>query len=72
MKSQEPRMEALLMTARELEKKLKALGYVYVRMNGSHKQFKHPNNMKLLSIPFHGGKDIQYLLNSVMKQAGLK
>jgi predicted RNA binding protein YcfA (HicA-like mRNA interferase family) len=65
-------MEALLMTARELEKKVKALGFVYVRTNGSHKQFKHPQTMRLLSIPFHSGKDIQYLLNSVMKQAGLK
>ena len=62
------------MTARELEKRVKAAGYKFERMNGgSHKQYKHPDRAKLISIPFHGNEDIKPgLLNKILKQAGVK
>ena len=62
------------MTAKELEKKIKAAGYQFERMNsGSHKQYKHPDREKLISIPFHGSKDLKPgTLNQILKQAGLK
>ncbi len=62
------------MTAKELEKKILAVGYVLTRESGgSHKQYKHPNRPELISIPFHGSKDISIgLVNKILKQAGLK
>jgi predicted RNA binding protein YcfA (HicA-like mRNA interferase family) len=62
------------MTAKELEKKMLAVGYLLARESGgSHKQYKHPDRPELITIPFHGGKDISKgLLNKILKQAGLK
>jgi len=62
------------MTARELEKLILAVGYVLVRKSGgSHRQYKHPNRPELISIPFHGNKNISTgLVNKILKQAGLK
>ena len=62
------------MIAKELEKKIKSVGYVFVRNSGgSHSQYKHPDRAELITIPFHGKKDIDIgLLNKILKQAGLK
>jgi predicted RNA binding protein YcfA (HicA-like mRNA interferase family) len=62
------------MTAKELEKKILSVGYVLAReSDGSHKQYKNPNRPELITIPFHGGKDIsKELANKILKQAGLK
>jgi predicted RNA binding protein YcfA (HicA-like mRNA interferase family) len=62
------------MTAKELEKKIQSAGYRFERMNGgSHKQYKHPDRPQLITIPFHGSKDLKPgTLNQILKQAGLK
>lgn len=60
------------MTAKELIKKLKADGWIEVRQIGSHKQFKHPSKLGLVTLPFHNGDIAPGTLNSILKQAGLK
>jgi predicted RNA binding protein YcfA (HicA-like mRNA interferase family) len=62
------------MTAKELEKKITSVGYKFERMSGgSHRQYKHPDRPELISIPFHGSKDLKLgTLNQILKQAGLK
>lgn len=42
------------MTAKELEKLLKQLGFSHERSNGSHRIYKHPNGCMQI-VPFHRG-----------------
>ena len=61
------------MRFRELEKQLLDDGWSLVDVRGSHHQYKHPTKPGKVTVPEHGGKDINLItLKSIMKQAGLK
>jgi predicted RNA binding protein YcfA (HicA-like mRNA interferase family) len=61
------------MKVREILKLLEDDGWYLVRTKGSHRQYKHPVKIGLVTLP---GKPSDGLapgtLNSVFKQAGLK
>ena len=60
------------MRFREMDKILKADGWIEVRCVGDHHQFKHPVKPGLVTLP-HPRKDIpQKTLKSIAAQAGLK
>ena len=62
-----------VMTFRELDKMLKADGWIPTRTKGSHVQYKHPTKVGTVPVPNHGSQDIKLgTLKSIMKQAGLK
>lgn len=57
---------------REVEKRLKKLGFAMVRQKGSHKQYKHPDG-RLTTVPFHKGQDISpILLKKIASDIGMK
>ena len=60
------------MTARELEKILKADGWYHKNTKGSHKHFKHPTKPGKVTIPQHGGDLDRKTADSILMQAGLK
>ena len=61
------------MRFKEVNKMLKADGWYEVNQVGSHHQYKHPTKPGKVTVPEHGGKDINLIaLKSIMKQAGLK
>ena len=43
---------------RKIEKIIVANGWVLIRINGSHYQYKHPENLNTITIPNHNGKDL--------------
>ena len=43
---------------KKIEKIIAADGWVLVRVNGSHYQYKHPANPNTITIPNHNGKDL--------------
>lgn len=43
---------------KKIEKKLVANGWILVRVNGSHYQFKHPDNPHTITVPNHNKKDL--------------
>lgn len=43
---------------KKIEKIIVADGWVLVRVNGSHYQYKHPVNPNTITIPNHNGKDL--------------
>jgi predicted RNA binding protein YcfA (HicA-like mRNA interferase family) len=59
------------MTAKELEKLLKANGWYVDRQSGSHKTFKHPGKPQIITVPVHKGDLKKGLLLKLMKLAGL-
>ncbi|MDJ1468166.1 type II toxin-antitoxin system HicA family toxin [Xanthocytophaga flava] len=61
------------MTANDLIRRLEANGWYFVRQSGSHKMYKHNERTNTISVPDHGKKDLgPGLVNSILKQAGLK
>ena len=60
------------MTAKEVEKLIKADGWHLVKQVGSHRQYKHPEKPGKVTIPFHKGDIDKGTANSILKQAGLK
>lgn len=50
-------MSTPIITARELIKVLKLLGFVEVRSKGSHRRFTHPDGRRT-TVPVHKGKDL--------------
>ncbi|MGP8253482.1 MAG: type II toxin-antitoxin system HicA family toxin [Terracidiphilus sp.] len=61
------------MKAREIIKLIEREGWKLVRQSGSHMQFKHEIKPGLVTVPFHGSKDLTKLdVHSILKQAGLK
>ena len=62
------------MTAKELEKIVKAAGWYFVRQCGSHRQYKNHGKKGMVTIPFHAKpKDINIItLGRIFKQAQLK
>ncbi|MDE5799755.1 MAG: type II toxin-antitoxin system HicA family toxin [Paramuribaculum sp.] len=58
---------------REIIEMLEADGWVHIKTQGSHRQFRHP--VKKGRVTVNGSKsDVlsQFLLNSIFKQAGWK
>jgi predicted RNA binding protein YcfA (HicA-like mRNA interferase family) len=48
-------------------------GWVLVRTRGSHRQYRHPVKLGLVTVPGKPGDELAPgTLNSVLKQAGLK
>ncbi len=57
----------------ELFRALKKEGWYIIRQKGSHVLMQHPKRRGQLSVPFHAGKEVKKgLLNSILKQAGIK
>ncbi|PRY80137.1 type II toxin-antitoxin system HicA family toxin [Alkalibacterium olivapovliticus] len=60
------------MTFREAKKILKKNGWVHVRTNGSHVQFKKAGVDFTANVPCHGSKDLSIgVLKSLEKGTGL-
>lgn len=60
------------MRFREVDKILKEDGWYEVKQVGSHHQYKHPTKPGKVTVPGHGGKDINLtVVKSIFKQAGL-
>jgi len=65
--------EEVALKVREVLKLLEDDGWRQVRMKGSHRQFKHPAKVGLVTVPGRSGDDLAVgTLNSILKQAGLK
>jgi predicted RNA binding protein YcfA (HicA-like mRNA interferase family) len=62
------------MKASDFVKLIEKQGWVFEREGkGSHIIYKHKNEKHIISVPFHGSKDIpKGLLNKLKKQAGIK
>lgn len=60
------------MKFRELEKIILNDGWVYKAAVGSHYQYLHPIKKGKVTIPNHKGDISKGVVNSVLKQAGLK
>lgn len=59
-------------SSRELIKKLKKDGWVYVGQEGSHKHFKHPAKSIKVTVPDHGKFLKKTTAAKIIKDAGLK
>jgi predicted RNA binding protein YcfA (HicA-like mRNA interferase family) len=57
---------------KELEKRIKAVGWHLDRVEGSHHHYEHPKKPDLISIPRHTGDMKPWIVHSVLKKAGLK
>lgn len=60
------------MTFRELDKMLKADGWMVVSSKGSHIHYKHPQKQGKVTVPNHASDIKIGTLKSILKQAGLK
>ena len=60
------------MKFREIEKLTLNEGWELVDVRGSHHQYKHPIKPGKVTIPNHRGDIPQRVVNSILKQAGLK
>ncbi len=60
------------MRFREIERLVLDDGWELVDIAGSHHQYKHPNKPGRVTIPFHRGDLPPRVVNSILKQAGLK
>jgi len=61
------------MKVREILKLIAADGWVLDRTRGSHRQFKHPTKLGLVTVVGQPGHDVAPgTRNSIPKQAGLK
>ena len=62
------------MKVREVIKLIEKDGWYLVRQKGSHRQYKHPVKIGLVTIAFHKLSDeiAPGTLSSILKQAGLK
>ncbi|HUC31129.1 MAG TPA: type II toxin-antitoxin system HicA family toxin [Candidatus Paceibacterota bacterium] len=59
-------------TARQAAARLRLLGCIFVRQEGSHRIYKNSRN-QLVVIPFHGSKILHpKTLKSIMKEAGIE
>ena len=60
------------MTAKEIEKILKADGWYFVTSKGSHNQYKHAVKSRKVTVPNHRGDIPIGTVKAILKQAGLK
>ena len=57
---------------RKVEKLIVANGWSLIRSNGSHYQYKHPDNSHTITIPNHNGKDLSIgVIKNLEKVTGL-
>ena len=61
------------MNAEEFRKLIEKRGWQFIREGkGSHKIYRHENFKHIISIPFHGNKDLgKGVLAKLKKQAGV-
>lgn len=66
--------EAMRKKVKEIIEMIEADGWFLVRQKGSHKQYKHTSKTGTITVPDHGKNDEleHFLVNSILKQAGLK
>ncbi len=64
--------ETIRMRFREIEKAVLDDGWILVDVKGSHHQYKHPIKTGKVTIPNHRGDIPQRVVNSILKQAGLR
>lgn len=59
---------------KEIIEIIEADGWFFSRQKGSHKQYKHAYKTGTVTVPDHGKNDEleHFLVNSILKQAGLK
>ena len=58
---------------KHLVKRVEEVGWYFVRMKGSHRQFKHATRTGIVTISGKTNADVRRgTLNSVLRQAGLK
>lgn len=59
---------------KEMIEIIEADGWFLSRQKGSHKQYKHSSKPGTVTVPDHGKNDEleHFLVNSILKQAGLK
>jgi predicted RNA binding protein YcfA (HicA-like mRNA interferase family) len=62
----------LIVTFREIEKMIKDNGWFEVNTEGSHHHYKHLAKPGKVTIPFCHGDIPKRVINSILKQAGLK
>lgn len=60
------------MRFREIERVIKDDGWHLVDVSGSHYQYRHPTKKGKVTIPNHKGDINPRVVNSILKQAGLK
>ena len=61
------------MKVREAIRLIEAEGWYLVRTKGSHRQFRHPTRLGLVTVPGHPNDDLAPGTTiSILKQAGLK
>jgi predicted RNA binding protein YcfA (HicA-like mRNA interferase family) len=61
------------MKYREIIKQVEKDGWRFLRMNGSHGQYKHPSKPGLVTIAGHPGKDVpEGIRKSILRQDGLE
>jgi predicted RNA binding protein YcfA (HicA-like mRNA interferase family) len=61
------------MKVREVVQLLENRGWVEMRSKGSHRQFKHPGQRFVITVPGNEGKELAPgTLNGILKKAGLK
>ena len=60
------------MRFREMEKILLDDGWYLADVRGSHHQYKHPEKPGKVTLPNHRGDIPPRVVNSILKQAGLK
>jgi len=61
------------MKAKEMISLLKSHGWNHVRTTGSHYIMKHGQSGELISVPYHGNKDLKPgTLNAILKKAEIK
>jgi predicted RNA binding protein YcfA (HicA-like mRNA interferase family) len=59
-------------TFQEIERIIKKDGWRFSSSNGSHYHYKHPVKPGKVTIPHHQGDVPKRVMNSILKQAGLK
>ena len=61
------------MKVREVIRLLERAGWKEVRLKGSHRHFKHPDQALIVTVPGNEGKELATgTLNAILKKAGLK
>ncbi len=61
------------MKVKQIIKLIEADGWYLARTRGSHRQFKHPHKLGLVTVPGKPSDDLAIgTLDSILKQAGLK
>jgi len=60
------------MTAKEIERLMRAAGWYEVSQKGSHKHFKHDVYAGKITVPQHGGDVPIGTAKAILKQANIK